>query len=165
MLNTLTEINNSMTYCHKSKNQFLLQVGQFLKKKEKEVNFYFILFLQYTIRSLYSAEFLLESFGFRTMLIVQTLLCTLYIVCVFFFTDYNMCTLCTVQFYNYICTQSTHQFYNFHQLGNQALPMLSKVTPAVYPHLNDFTRKLNFRYKSRPTLLRIPKLRTFLWVS
>ena len=26
-----------------------------------------------------------------------------------------------------------------------------KVIPAVYPHLNDFTRKLNFRHLSRPT--------------
>ena len=25
---------------------------------------------------------------------------------------------------------------------------VTKVTPAVYPHLNDFTGKLNFRYKS-----------------
>ena len=26
------------------------------------------------------------------------------------------------------------------------LPRFLKVTPAVYPHLNDFTGKLNFRY-------------------
>jgi len=25
-------------------------------------------------------------------------------------------------------------------------PSAAKVTPAVYPHLNDFTEKLNFRY-------------------
>ena len=30
--------------------------------------------------------------------------------------------------------------------GNSALPMLLKVTPAVYPHLVDLTGKLNFRY-------------------
>ena len=30
-------------------------------------------------------------------------------------------------------------------LGNPALPRLLKITPAVYPHLNDFTGKLNFR--------------------
>ena len=30
--------------------------------------------------------------------------------------------------------------------GNPALPRLLNVTPAVYPHLNDFTGKLNFRY-------------------
>ena len=32
-----------------------------------------------------------------------------------------------------------------------------KVTPAIYQHLNDFTGKLNFRYLSRPTQLRISK--------
>ena len=37
-----------------------------------------------------------------------------------------------------------------------------KATPAVYPHLVDFTGKLNFRNKSRPTQLRILKLRTHL---
>ena len=31
-------------------------------------------------------------------------------------------------------------------LGNQALSRLLKITPAVYPHLNDFTGKLNVRY-------------------
>ena len=31
------------------------------------------------------------------------------------------------------------------------------ITPAVHPHLNDFTGKLNFPYKSRPTQLRISK--------
>ena len=31
------------------------------------------------------------------------------------------------------------------------------VTPAVYPHLDDFTGKLNFRYQSRSTQLRILK--------
>ena len=44
-----------------------------------------------------------------------------------------------------------------YQLGNPALSRLLKVTPAVYSHLNDFTGKLNFPYKSRPTQLRISK--------
>ena len=30
--------------------------------------------------------------------------------------------------------------------------------PAVYPHLVDFSRELNYRYWSRPTQLRISKL-------
>ena len=29
----------------------------------------------------------------------------------------------------------------------------SKLIPAIYSHLNDFTGKLNFRYLSRPTNL------------
>ena len=40
-------------------------------------------------------------------------------------------------------------------IKNPALPRLLKVTPAVYPHLNDFTGTLNFPYKSRPTYLKI----------
>ena len=38
-------------------------------------------------------------------------------------------------------------------LGNPALPRLLKVTPTVYPHMNDFTRKLNFCYKDDPLKL------------
>ena len=41
--------------------------------------------------------------------------------------------------------------------GNPALPRLLTVTPAVYLHLNDFTGKLNFPYKNRPTQIRILK--------
>jgi len=33
-----------------------------------------------------------------------------------------------------------------YQLGNPALPRLLKITPVVYPHLNDFTGKLYLRY-------------------
>ena len=44
-----------------------------------------------------------------------------------------------------------------YSLGNQVVPRLLKFTPAVYPHLKDFTGKLNFRNKSRPTQLRILK--------
>ena len=36
--------------------------------------------------------------------------------------------------------------YNFTRFGNPALPRLVKVTPAVYPHLNDNAGKLNFSY-------------------
>ena len=36
-------------------------------------------------------------------------------------------------------------------LGNPALPRLHLVTPDVYPHLVDFTGKLNFPNKTRPT--------------
>ena len=32
-----------------------------------------------------------------------------------------------------------------YKLGNPALPRLLIVTPAVYPHLYDFTRKPNFK--------------------
>ena len=45
------------------------------------------------------------------------------------------------------------------RLGSQAsidilvLPQRC-ITPAVYPHLNDFNGKLNFRYQSRPTQLK-----------
>ena len=42
--------------------------------------------------------------------------------------------------------------------GYPALPGLLKVTPAVYPHSNDFTGKLNLRYLSPPIQLRILKL-------
>ena len=42
-------------------------------------------------------------------------------------------------------------------IKNPALPRLIKVTPAVYPHLNDFTGNLTFHYKSRPTQLSISK--------
>ena len=42
-------------------------------------------------------------------------------------------------------------------------PNTDKVYPALYPQLNDFTGILNFRYKSRPTQLRISK--PFPWVS
>ena len=38
--------------------------------------------------------------------------------------------------------------YIDNKLGNRELPRLLKDTPAFYPHLNDFTRKLNFRYFS-----------------
>ena len=34
---------------------------------------------------------------------------------------------------------------------------LLETTPTVYPHLNDFSWKLSFRYLSRPTQLRISK--------
>ena len=49
----------------------------------------------------------------------------------------------------------TYRYY----LGNpsRALSRLLIVTPAVYPHLNDFTAKLNFRHWSRPTQLRTLK--------
>ena len=40
---------------------------------------------------------------------------------------------------------------------NPALSRLLKVTPAVYPHLNDFTGKLNFRCLKRLTEIKIPK--------
>ena len=36
-------------------------------------------------------------------------------------------------------------------------PRFFIVTPAVYPHLDDFTGKLTFHYKSRPTQFRIAK--------
>ena len=42
-------------------------------------------------------------------------------------------------------------------LGNPAIPRLLKVTPAVYPHLTDFTGKLNFYYLNRPSQLTIAK--------
>ena len=39
--------------------------------------------------------------------------------------------------------KQTNIYYNFiyiyNKLGNPALPKLLKVTPAVYPNLNDFT--------------------------
>ena len=43
----------------------------------------------------------------------------------------------------------------YKQLGNQELPRLLIVTLAVYPHLDYFTRKLNFHYLNQPTPLRI----------
>ena len=37
-----------------------------------------------------------------------------------------------------------------YQVGYPALPRLLIVSPAVYPHLNDLTEKLNFRYQVDP---------------
>ena len=51
------------------------------------------------------------------------------------------------------------------------MPKVVIVIPAVYPHLVDLAGKLNLRYKSGPTQLRISKLRTnfklrtFSWLS
>ena len=47
-------------------------------------------------------------------------------------------------------------------LGTQRCPWVTKVTPANYPHINDFTGKLYFPYLSRPTQLRISNPE---WVS
>ena len=45
----------------------------------------------------------------------------------------------------------------FTSLGTQRCPGYSWVTHAVYPYVVDFTGKLNFCYKSRPTQLIISK--------
>ena len=45
----------------------------------------------------------------------------------------------------------------YNSLGTHAMHRLIKYNPAVYPHLNDFTGKLNVRYLNRPTQLRISK--------
>ena len=67
---------------------------------------------------------------------------------------------CRINFSSSFCLVFSDRF-RFWKLktrdGNPALLRLLKVTHAVYPHLNDFTWKLNFRYFSRLTQLRISK--------
>ena len=50
-----------------------------------------------------------------------------------------------------------------YKLGNPALPTVFIIYPNVYPHLVDFTGKLNFRTHS--TLNLKTKLKTFPWFS
>ena len=53
------------------------------------------------------------------------------------------------------------------QVPARPYPMQAQVTTADYPHLNDFTGRLNFRYESRPaTQLRISnQAKNIPWVS
>ena len=58
------------------------------------------------------------------------------------------------------------KYFILNQLRNPAFPRVLIVTPAVYPHLVDFTWTLNFHFKNRPTQLRLKtQLRTFPWFS
>ena len=62
---------------------------------------------------------------------------------------------------------STLYIYQLRSQRRDALHKVLIVTPDVYPHLYDFTGKLTFRYKIRPTQLKIskPSYRTFPWFS
>ena len=58
------------------------------------------------------------------------------------------------------------KFYNY--LGNPVLPRLIKVTPAVYPHLNDFSVKvdtlnLEFQIQAKNIPVGLPSSPIKIW--
>ena len=85
----------------------------------------------------------------------------------FFYQNYkikkNVYTWITIKWWLVLKVSEKFKMKFINQLARE--PSVAQVTPAVYPHSDEFTEKLNFRHKNQFNQLRQLKtnLRTFPW--